>query len=286
MTTPGRRSSSPAWPSRTDRSWRPAPCSLQARAALADADTDTAEAVLQQLLNDYPSTDQLASAYFTLEQVRRAAGDCGGAMRALDAYESIAGRTAIGPYAALQRAQCAVKLGDWPGELAAARVALSTEGGGPRLTRIEALERAGEAELKMGRKKDALDYYNQSLALAGTRAYTAEMLFTTATLGRALGEDAFAADRFRAVVVDYADQARAPGALDALVDMDRGTTISPLQAATVRLNEHDYTTAVGLFDQVSTDSPDWGPAQLSRAEALLKLGNEDEARRGAAGRRR
>src|SRR5882672_6899380 len=71
---------------------------LQARAALADADTDTAEAVLQELLNDYPSTDQLASAYFTLEQVRRAAGDCSGAMRALAAYESVAGRTAIGPY--------------------------------------------------------------------------------------------------------------------------------------------------------------------------------------------
>ncbi|HLZ27401.1 MAG TPA: transglycosylase SLT domain-containing protein [Chloroflexota bacterium] len=253
---------------------------LQARAALADADTETAESVLQSLLTDYPSSDQLASAYFTLEQVRRAAGDCAGAMRALDAYESIVGRTAIGPYAALQRAQCAVQLEDWPGELAAARAALSIEGGGPRLTRIEAFERAAEAELKMGRKKDALDYYNQSLALAGTRAYSAEMLFTTATLGRALGDDAFAADRFRAVVVDYADQARAPGALDALVDMDRGTTISPLQAATVRLNAHDYPTAIGLFDQVSPGSPDWGPAQLSRAEALLKLGNEAEARRG------
>ena len=89
--------------------------------------------------------------------------------------------TAIGPYAALQRAQCAAKLGDWPGELAAARAALSIDGGGPRLTRIEALERAAEAELKLGRKQDALDFYNRSLELAGTRAYKAEMLFTTAT---------------------------------------------------------------------------------------------------------
>src|SRR6266566_4836027 len=248
---------------------------LQARAALADGDTDAAEAVLQQLLNDYPSSDQLAGAYFTLEQVRRAAGDCGGAMRALDAYESVAGRTAIGPYTALQRAQCAVRLGDWPGELAAARVALSVEGGGPRLTRIEAFERAAEAELKMGRKQEALDFYNRSLELAGTRAYTAEMLFTTATIGRALGQDALAAERFRAVVVDYADQARAPGALDALGEMDRGATISPLQAATVRLNALDYKAAVDLFDQVGVSSPDWGAAQVSRAEALLKLGNED-----------
>src|ERR1700738_2352505 len=53
---------------------------LQARAALADADTDTAEALLQQLLRDYPSSDQVAAAYFSLEQVRRSVGDCAGAM--------------------------------------------------------------------------------------------------------------------------------------------------------------------------------------------------------------
>jgi soluble lytic murein transglycosylase len=251
---------------------------LEARAALADADTDTAEALLQQLLGDYPNSDQLGGAYFSLEQVRRAAGDCAGAMRALDAFEATAGPTAIGPYAALQRAQCAGKLGDWAGELKAARAALSIEGGGPRLTRIEALERAAEAELKMGRKQDALDDYNQSLELAGTRAYTAEMLFSTATLAHALGQDVLAANRIRAIVVDYADQARAPGALDALVDLDRDGTVSPLQAGLVRLNGREYRNAVALFDQVEPSSPEWGAAQLSSVEALLKLGNDDQAR--------
>jgi len=253
---------------------------LQARAALADGDTSTAEGLLQQALSDYPSSDQLASTYFTLGQVRRAAGDCGGAIQALDAFESVAGRTAIGPYSALQRSQCAGRLGDWPAELAAARVALSVDGGGPRLTRIEALERAAEAELKMGRRQEALDFYNRSLALAGTRAYTAEMLFNTATIARALGQDGLAAERFRAVVVDYADQSRGPGALDALVEMGRGATVSPLQAGTVHLNALDYTPAVGEFDQVDASGPDWGAAQLGRAEALLRLGNENEARLG------
>jgi soluble lytic murein transglycosylase len=251
---------------------------LQARAALAEADTETAEALLQQLLNDYPSSDQLAGAYFTLAQVRRAAGDCAGALRALDAFEATAGPMAIGPYAAIQRAQCAAKLGDWPGELRTARAALSIDGGGPRLTRIEALERAAEAEVKVGRKQQALDYYNQALELAGTRAYKAEMLFTTATLAQALGQDALAAERFRAVVVDYADQARAPGALDALVDLDRGSTISPLQAGLARLNGRDYRAAVALFDLVEPGTADWGAAQLSRVEALLKLGRDDQAR--------
>jgi len=251
---------------------------LEARAALADSDTNAAEALLQQIFRDYPTSDQIAGAYFSLEQVRRAAGDCAGAMRALDAFETTAGRTAIGPYAALQRAQCASKLGDWSGELSAARAALAIDGGGPRLTRIEALERAAESELKVGRKQDALDFYNRSLGLAGTRAYTAEMLFTTATLTQALGQDAQAADRFRAVVVDYADQARAPGALDALMDMGRDGSVSPLQAGLVRLNGHDYRTAVSQFDQVEPGSPDWGAAQLNRVEALLKLGSDDQAR--------
>ena len=105
------------------------------------------------------------------------------------------------------------------------------------------------------------------------------MLFTTAAIARALGQDALAIDRFRAVVVDYADQARAPGALDALIDMDLGATVSPLQAGMVRLNDRDYRKAVSLFDQVDSASADWGPAQLSRAEALLKLGDEERARR-------
>ena len=252
---------------------------LEARTAFADGGTNTAETILQQLLDAYPSSDQVAGAYFTLEQVRRAASNCAGAVRALDAFEASPGHANIGPYVALQRAQCAAILGDWPAELNAARQALSIEGGGPRLTQIEALERAGDAETRLGRKQDALYYYNQSLGLAGTRAYRAEMLFTTAAIARALGQDALAIDRFRAVVVDYADQARAPGALDALIDMDLGATVSPLQAGMVRLNDRDYRKAVSLFDQVDSASADWGPAQLSRAEALLKLGDEERARR-------
>jgi soluble lytic murein transglycosylase len=252
---------------------------LAARAAMADGDTDAAERILQQLLEAYPTSDQVPGAYFSLEQVRRAAGNCAAALRALDAFEAAAGPTSIGPYAALQRAQCAARLGDWPGELAAARSALSIDGGGPRLTQIEALERAAEADLKLGRKQEALDFYNRSLQLAGTRAYTAEMLFTTATIARALGQLDVATDRYRAVVVDYADQARAPGALDALKDMDRGATVSPLQAGVVRFNDHAYRAAESILGQVDPGDADWGAAQLKRAEALLKLGDDAGARR-------
>jgi soluble lytic murein transglycosylase len=263
-----------------DPSLAPRALLLQARASLLDGDQSGAESLVQQLLADYPNSDQVANAYFALEQIRRATGDCAGALRALDAFESTAGPTAIGPYAALQRAQCAANLGDWPTELAAAQSALGIEGGGPRLTQIEALERAAEADIKMGRKQQALDLYNRSLSLAGTRAYTAEMLFTTASVARSLGQADLAAERFRAVLVDYADQARGPGALDALIDLGRGGTVSPLQAGVVRLNAHDYRAAIDQFDQVDPGSPDWGTAQLDRVEAELKLSNDDAARAG------
>jgi soluble lytic murein transglycosylase len=253
---------------------------LEAQATLADGDTDAAESLVQQLLADYPTSDQTANTYFALEQIRRTAGDCAGALRALTAFEVNAGSRAIGPYIALQRAQCAATLEDWPTELSAAKVALATDGGGPRLTQIEVLERAAEADLKMGRKTEALDFYNRSLALAGTRAYTAEMLFTTATIARALGQTRLAADRYRAVVIDYADQARGPGALDALVDMNLGGSISPLQAGVVRLNAKDYKAAIAAFDQLDPSNSDWGTAQLDRAEALLKLNDEEDARDG------
>ncbi|HEX8968860.1 MAG TPA: transglycosylase SLT domain-containing protein, partial [Chloroflexota bacterium] len=107
---------------------------------------------------------------------------------------------------------------------------------------------------------------------------TAEMLFTTANVARALGQTALAVERFRAVVVDYADQARAPGALDALIEMNRAETVSPLQAGLVRFQARDYAAALGQLDQVDPSSADWGPAQLKRAEALLKVGDEDGAR--------
>jgi soluble lytic murein transglycosylase len=249
---------------------------LRARAALLAGDADAAEATVQSVLNDYPGSDQQAGALFTLARLRRTAGDCSGALGALAAYDSAPGRRALGPYLALQRAACLARVDDWPGELAAAREALSIDGGGPRLTRIEGLERAGEAALNLGRKQDALNYYNTSLSLAGTRAYRAEMLFTTATISHAMGVDDV--DRFRAIVVELAETARAPGALDALVEMGQGGVVSPYQAGTVRLNARDYSAALDLFNQVPAGTEDAGAAGLGSAAALIKLGREDDAR--------
>src|SRR5205807_4342026 len=71
-----------------------------------------------------------------------------------------------------------------------------------------------------------------------------------------------------------------PGALDALVDMGRGEAVSPFQAGLVRLDAQDFRAAIAQFDQVDAASPDWGPSQLKRAEALLKVSDESDARSG------
>jgi soluble lytic murein transglycosylase len=252
---------------------------LQARVALADDRTREAEGLLQRLFADYPGSDQETGALLTLEQVRRAAGDCAGALRALDAYATSLGALAdpLGPYTPLQRAQCAGLLGDWSGERAAAEQALAIDGGGPRLTRIEAYERLAEAATKQGRKQDALDAYNQALALAGTRDYTAEMLFTTASIAHALGQDALAVERFRAVVVDYAQTARAPDALDALARLGLQAVVSPYQAGLVRFFARDDSAALTAFEQVDAAGPDAGPAHLKHAAVLARLGRTDAA---------
>ena len=252
---------------------------LQARAALEDDRPDDAEAALQRLLASYSDSAEEPSAWFSLALARRAAGNCRGALRALDAYqEALAGAAdPLGPYTPLQRAACLAEIGEWPAEVRAAQQALATDGGGPRLTRIEGYERLAEASLKLGQKQEALDSYNHGLELAGTRGYTAEMLFTTATIARALGDEQLATERLAAVVRDYPDTARAPDALDALVEMGRNGVVSPYQAGLVRQQEHDEARAASLFEQVDPASPDAGPAHVSHAAALLRLDRADEA---------
>ena len=251
---------------------------LQARAEQANGDFAAAEATLQSLFAAYPETAITPSAMMLLAQVRRATGDCEGAVRALGVVmDSPAGKI-YGPYPDLQRAMCLGRLGDFRGQLATAQQAMTIEGGGSRLTRIEILEEAAEASLKLGRRQDALNFYNQSLELAGSRAYRAEMLFTTATLARTLDQDELAMDRFRSVVIDYADTMRAAGALDALAEMGRHGVVSPLHAGTARLNAREYTAALGLFDQVGPEDPEWGAARFAYATTLMRMGREDEAR--------
>src|SRR4030081_3216858 len=56
---------------------------LEALAALPDTDDDPAEVLLQQVVRDYPSSEQVGGAYFSRAQLRRSTGDCAGALRAL-----------------------------------------------------------------------------------------------------------------------------------------------------------------------------------------------------------
>jgi soluble lytic murein transglycosylase len=217
------------------------------------------------------------------ERERRAAGDYTGALDALARLEARVGPTGLGPYLSLHRATCYAKLRDWPRARQAAQAALASDGGGPRLARIDAYERLGEASLALGATTDALDAYSHALELAGTPAYRAEMLFTTGRLAYQAGQDALAVERLRAVVVEMPDQRRAADALDLLIQMDESAVVSPLQAGLARAHAGQLQAALADFEQVdeagsgSGLNPDAGAAHVAHAAALARLGRESEA---------
>src|SRR5919204_284520 len=72
-------------------------------------------------------------------------------------------------------------------------------------------------------------------------------VMASSTLLHELDQDEAATERFRSIVVDYPEQARAPGALAALADMGRAGVVSPYQAGTVRLLAREYAPAGALF---------------------------------------
>jgi len=206
-----------------------------------------------------------------------AAGDCQAVLDALDALEAAGGLARLGPYPALQRAACDSRLGNRTAELAAARAALTADGGGPRLARIEAYERLAEASHALGDDSAALDAYSQALDLAGTRAYRAEMLLTTGRLAHQVGRDDLAVERLRALVADFGDQPGAAAGLDALAAMGAEGAVSPYPAGVALSHAGAYVAAVAQLDNVPEDSPDAGAAHLAHADALAKLDRGDDA---------
>lgn len=246
----------------------------QARAALADARPHDAAATLEFLLELHGGTSHKPAALFMLGVARRTAGNWESALEAFLEYEANAGPDALGPYLALQRANCYAALGQYQNVISAAHAALAIEEGGSRLAKIDVYERAADAYLKLGLQREAFEMYQGALELAATRGYRAEMLFNTGVLLRELGEQPDAISRLRAVVVDYPEQARAPTALRHLEQLGAAGSISPYQAGLVHFNSRDYTPARVSFEQVDASNPDWGDARFNHAVALLRLGDE------------
>lgn len=248
-----------------------------ARAWLAEDRPDAAVEALNALLGGYSESAYLERALIVLARARREAGDCAGALEALQLYQQIPGPNVFGPYPALERSACLLQLQDYAGALAATNDALKIDGGGPRRAQLEAHERAGEALRELGRPAEAFDAYNRALELGTTRLYRGQMLYTTGQLALLLGRDDVAAERFRAIVVDMPEHSRAPGALEALEEMGRAGSLSPYQLGMVRFLRGDYAAARSLFEQVPADHPSWGDARFNAAVARLRLGEEDAA---------
>ncbi len=256
-----------------------APRALVSRAevALQAGNPAVAEEATRQVLAAYGASDQALPALFLQARARMDAGDYTGALEAFDTYQERGGGAVLGPYLWLQRAECYAQLGDFNRQIQAARRALETDGGGPRLARIDALERAADAAQKLGSDADALDYDARILDLAATRAYRAGVVFKMAGLAQRLGQTETALDRFRSLVVDFPEQPVAVKSLDALNQLGRSDSVTFFQAGVVRLNARDYRSALALLAQVPGDDPNAGTAAFDYGVALVRLGREQEA---------
>src|SRR5262249_5140048 len=154
------------------------------------------------------------------------AGDASDTLDVLDQLDDRIGDAGLGPYLPLERAWAYGAEHDWKNELKAATNALAIDGGGPRLARIDAYERSGEANVALGNISAAFDAYSQALDLAGTPAYRAEMLYTTGRLAHQAGRDDLAVERLRALIVELPERSRAADALDYLETIGETTSIS------------------------------------------------------------
>ncbi len=223
------------------------------------------------------SADATTASLVARAQRLRRSGDASDTLDVLDELDDHIGDAGLGPYLPLERAWAYGAEHDWKNELRAATSALAVDGGGPRLARIDAYERSGEANVALGNTQAALDAYSQALDLAGTPAYRAEMLYTTGRLAHQAGRDDLAVERLRALIVELPDQSRAADALDYLETIGETTSISPRQAGLARAGAGQYHAALTQFEQVDDTSPDAGAAHVAHANALHKLGRDDEA---------
>jgi soluble lytic murein transglycosylase len=223
------------------------------------------------------SADATTATLVARAQRLRRSGDASDTLDVLDQLDDHIGDAGLGPYLPLERAWAYGVEHDWKNELKAATNALAIDGGGPRLARIDAFERSGEANVALGNITAALDAYSQALDLAGTPAYRAEMLYTTGRLAHQAGRDDLAVERLRALIVELPNQSRAADALDYLETIGETTSISPLQAGLARAGAGQYHAALTQFEQVDDASPDAGAAHVGHANALHKLGRDDEA---------
>lgn len=210
--------------------------------ALAQGAPGEAVGVLDNLFARLPGAADRDEMRLLRAVARKQAGDCPGAIGELQDY--LARSPTLAAYARLQLADCLKQLGDDRAALAQIDQALQL--GGPRLLRIDALERQAALLERAGDLDGALDRYEQLLQLGRSASYRAGLRANAARLYAALGHDGASTDQLVAIVRE------APGlassALDELVQRQQVDRVSFFEAGLVRFQAGDYEAAERNFD--------------------------------------
>lgn len=162
---------------------------------------------------------------------------------------------------------------------AMARTEETLQAGGPRLLRIEALERQASILESAGDLAGALHRYEQLLDLARDRNYKTDIRLKAARLNEQLGQGSETASHLVTVVREAPGTRRAASALDYLGALGVQDQVSYFQAGLVRFFSGNYAAAERNFDgslAVRGEAASHPAAAYYRAVSRVRQGAELE----------
>lgn len=234
-----------------------------------------AVALLEQLLGRGPADPVATRAQFLLGRARREAGDCSGALAAFSQY--LQRTKLLEGYAHLQMADCHRQLGDRAAALDQSAQAAQVDG--PRLLRIDALERQADLLEQAGDLEAARARYVALIDLARAPEYGATVRMAAARLSEQLGDTPAAIDQLAAIVEQLPSTRGAVQALDHLGELQAQDHVSFYAAGLVRFSAGDYERAIGNFDgalATPAEADAHPAAAFYRAVARVRLGAEGD----------
>ncbi len=227
------------------------------------------------LVTDFPSSAQIAQAYFLRADARIGSSQWEAAIADLQQYISLRPGL-IDSYVYERIADAQIALGQTDAALNNYERAISAKRS--KVPLLVLREKLAQIYIKLERYGDALAQYDAVLAVARNAPYRANISFSAAQAAIAGGDLAAGVDRLRAVIENYAGTATAWKALDLL--SQQGVSYDGLQRGRAAYSAGDYQAAIAAFNEYTTTHQLASiPADLflTLGRAYRQIGNSDAA---------
>lgn len=235
-----------------------------------------AAGVSREVLGRAPDGPTTAAALTVLGRAQKAADDCTGAAGTF--RDAQAAGSPLGAYLDLLMAECAAGRNDRPAQLDLAQRAFN--GAEARLTKVDALEHAVSAALKVNDRDTALRANEHLVSLAATRSYRAQSLTSLGNVQLDLGQRDAAVTSYATVVAELPDTPSATEALAALGRLNSLNRVAPDEAAAVPHFANRHGEAVGQLRaalDAGLPAEKAARARFYLGVSLMRLGRTDEA---------